>query len=91
MTEPAKPKRGRPPLEDTALLAPKTVRFSKPMVREIEAIRAERALEQPDFGQVVRELRRRSLGTPKEAVTRFLRMSAREPLANAGRIRDKVV
>lgn len=56
MTKPAKPKRGRPPLEDTALLAPKTVRFSKPMVREIEAIRAERALEQPDFGQVVREL-----------------------------------
>ncbi len=51
-----KPVRGRPPLESEALLTARTVRFSKAMMREIEAIREERALEQPDFGQVVREL-----------------------------------
>lgn len=51
-----KPTRGRPPLDEEALMTPRTVRFSKPMMREIEAIREQRALEQPDFGQVVREL-----------------------------------
>jgi hypothetical protein len=51
-----KPPRGRPPLEAEALMTPRSIRFSKALVREIEAIREERALEQPDFGQVVREL-----------------------------------
>ncbi len=51
-----KPVRGRPPLGPEALMAARTVRFSQATMREIEAIREERALEQPDFGQIVREL-----------------------------------
>lgn len=51
-----KPVRGRPPLDSEALLTPRTVRFSKAIMREIEAIREQRSLEQPDFGQIVREL-----------------------------------
>jgi len=49
-------KRGRPPLDTEALMSPRTVRFSQAMLREIEAIQEERALEQPDFGKIVREL-----------------------------------
>lgn len=51
-----KPARGRPPLGSEALMTPRTVRFSQAIMREIDNIRAERAYEQPDFGQIVREL-----------------------------------
>jgi hypothetical protein len=54
--------RGRPPLEAEALMTPRTVRFSQAMMREIEAIQAARALEQPDFGKIVRELCAEALG-----------------------------
>jgi hypothetical protein len=37
-------------------MTPQTFRFSQPMMREIEAIQTARALEQPDFGKIVREL-----------------------------------
>lgn len=47
---------GRPPLGEEALLKPRTVRFSQAALAEIEKIQQDRALEQPDFGQVVREL-----------------------------------
>jgi hypothetical protein len=48
-------KRGRPPKGAEAMLAPVTVRFPVPMMREIEAIQASR-MDAPDKGQVIREL-----------------------------------
>lgn len=38
------------------MMAPITVRFPEPMMRKIEEIVAARELEQPDKGQIVREL-----------------------------------
>lgn len=52
--------RGRPPLEERAMMLPITVRFPEAMAREIEAIQAER-IDQPDKGQVIRELVARGL------------------------------
>ncbi len=49
--------RGRPPIAgDKAMMSPITVRFPAPMMREIDAIMVSRPLEQPDKGQIVREL-----------------------------------
>jgi hypothetical protein len=38
------------------MMLPITVRFPEPMMREIEAIAASRPMEQPEKGQIVREL-----------------------------------
>ena len=48
--------RGRPPKSGRAMMSPITVRFPEPMMCEIEAIAALRAMEQPDKGQIIREL-----------------------------------
>jgi hypothetical protein len=48
-------KRGRPPKGAEAMLAPITIRFPLAMMREIEAIQKSR-MDEPDKGQVVREL-----------------------------------
>jgi len=50
-----KAKRGRPPKGAEAMLAPVTVRFPLAMMREIEAVQASR-MDEPDKGQVIREL-----------------------------------
>jgi hypothetical protein len=56
-TETDMPKRpGRPPLGAESLMKPRTIRFTKAMLEEIEAIQEQRALDGPEFGQVVREL-----------------------------------
>lgn len=54
--------RGRPPKGPKAMQVPITIRFPEPMMREIEAIQASR-LDQPEKGQVVRELVARGLET----------------------------
>ncbi|MBA2126731.1 hypothetical protein DLM45_10955 [Hyphomicrobium methylovorum] len=49
--------RGRPPkVGGKAMLRPITVRFPEPMMRAIEEIVASRPMEQPEKGQIVREL-----------------------------------
>lgn len=49
--------RGRPPKTgNKAMMVALTVRFPEPMNAEIEAIMASRPMEQPEKGQVVREL-----------------------------------
>lgn len=58
-------KRGRPPKGAEAMLAPVTVRFPAPMMREIEAIQASR-MDAPDKGQVIRELVARGLEADKK-------------------------
>lgn len=47
------------------MLAPVTVRFPAPMMREIEAIQASR-MDAPDKGQVIRELVARGLEADKK-------------------------
>lgn len=46
---------GRPPKQGEAFLSPITVRFPRPMMEAIEAIMVDR-MDQPDKGQVIREL-----------------------------------
>ena len=46
---------GRPPKHESAMFDAITVRFPKPMMAEIEEIMSER-MDQPDKGQVIREL-----------------------------------
>lgn len=46
---------GRPSLGDKALSEALTIRFPSPMMRQIEALQAER-LDQPDKGALIREL-----------------------------------
>lgn len=59
-------KRGRPPKGAEAMLAPVTVRFPLAMMREIEAIQKSR-MDEPDKGQVIRELVAASLLKRKAA------------------------
>lgn len=47
-----------------------TVRFPEPMNAEIEAIQASRPMEQPDKGQVVRELIAEALEARAKAARR---------------------
>lgn len=51
-----KGRRGRPPLGADAMLAPRTVRFSRAMLDEIARIKESEPLKSPDFGDVVRRL-----------------------------------
>lgn len=46
---------GRPPKDQKSMLQPMTIRFPRAMMDEIEALRAKR-LDEPDKGQMVREL-----------------------------------
>lgn len=56
-TETAMPKRpGRPPLGMEALMTPRTIRLPRVLLEEIEAIQRSRQMDQPEFGQIVREL-----------------------------------
>jgi hypothetical protein len=48
------------------MMTPITIRFPEPMMREIEAIAAARSLEQPDKGQIVRELIAEALAARKK-------------------------
>lgn len=62
---------GRPPKTgDKAMMISLTVRFPEPMNAEIEAIQASRPMEQPDKGQVVRELIAEALEARAKAAKR---------------------
>ena len=58
--KPPKQRRGRPPKYGETLLQPITIRFPVPMMHRIEALIKIRA-DQPDRGQMVRELVARGL------------------------------
>jgi hypothetical protein len=52
--QPKKP-RGRPKKGERAMMEALTIRFPSPIMREVEAIQAERR-DQPEKGAVIREL-----------------------------------
>lgn len=61
-TSKSKPRMGRPPKGDKAMLQPTTVRLPAPMLAEIDSIVASR-YDAPERGAVIRELLAEALAT----------------------------
>lgn len=55
MIKSTKPRRGRPPKADNAMMVPITIRLTQAMDAQLEAIVRERALEGGDKSTVMRE------------------------------------